>query len=116
MDHIDWKLYNPDGTPAHAKFEKQTVNENEWRYEAWLVDKLDYYLIEEVPTGYSVLYHNVGKYAGASDRCYNGGTIINTKLPLTGDSTPLAMWIGLLTISLSCAACCLIATKKRKKQ
>ena len=116
LDHIDWKLYKPDGSPAQAKFEKVTVSENEWRYEAWLIDKLDYYLIEEVPTGYSVLYQNVDKHAGVSDRCYNGGTIINTKLPPTGDTVPLPLLIGLLVLSLSGVTLTLTLNRKRRKQ
>ena len=115
LDGIKFTLYDPDGVPVKADFEKFVVTEDEWRYEAWFVRSADYYLIEEVPTGYSVLYQNIGKHASVADRCYNGGTIINTKLPPTGDTVPLPLLIGLLVLSLSCATFTLTCGRKRRK-
>ena len=58
-----------------------------------------YYVIEEVPEGYMVRYENVGAYADVTDRCYNGGTIINYKVPKTGDDATPALWIALAAMS-----------------
>ncbi|MBQ9301250.1 MAG: hypothetical protein IJ214_12155, partial [Clostridia bacterium] len=68
---------NPDGTVAHKKFNKKIISENEWRYE------------------------NIGAHAGETDRCYNGGTIINYKVPKTGDRADLRLWLGCVLLGVS---------------
>ena len=113
-DSIDWVLYNPDGTVAHKKFNKKIVSENEWRYEAWFASGADYYIIETVPEGYKVRYENVGKYADITDRCCNGGTIINYKLPKTGDTANLRLWLGCVLLGVS-AVCGALVFSRRKK-
>ena len=90
-DSIDWVLYNADGSVAHKKFNKK-VSGSEWRYEAWFSTAGDYYLVENVPAGYRVRYENVGTHAGVTDRCYNGGTVINSKVPKTGDPAEPLLW------------------------
>ena len=42
-------------------------------------------------TGYKTTYENIAPYADVTDRVYSGGTITNTgtKLPHTGDNTPV---------------------------
>ena len=60
----------------------------------------DYYLIESVPEGYQVRYINVGIHANVTDRCYNSGTMINYKVPRTGDRTNLPLLFGLAGISV----------------
>lgn len=97
---IDWVLHNPDGSTAHKKFNKKTISETEWRYEAWFPTAVDYYVEEIVPEGYTVKYENVGAHAEETDRCYNGGTIINYKIPKTGDAAPIWLWIGLVAAGL----------------
>ena len=114
-DSIDWTLYNPDGSVAHKKFNKKTVSETEWRYEAWLASGADYYIVENVPEGYKVLYQNVGAHADVTDRCYNGGTIINYKVPKTGDEANLALWLGMVLTGAS-ALCYAALTSKRRKE
>jgi hypothetical protein len=104
-DSIDWVLYNSDGSAAHKKFNKK-VNGNEWRYEAWFSVAGDYYLVENVPAGYRVRYENTGTHAGVTDRCYNGGTIVNYKVPKTGDPADPLLWVvsgilGLLALFLA---------------
>jgi hypothetical protein len=104
-DSIDWVLYNSDGSAAHKKFNKK-VNGNEWRYEAWFSVAGDYYLVENVPAGYRVRYENTGTHAGVTDRCYNGGTIVNYKVPKTGDPVDPLLWVvsgilGLLALFLA---------------
>ena len=114
-DSIDWVLYNPDGTVAHKKFNKKIVSENEWHYEAWFAADADYYIIETVPEGYKVRYENVGKYADVTDRCCNGGTIINYKVPKTGDTADLRLWLGCVLLGVS-AVCGALVCRGRKKE
>jgi len=111
---INWVLYRPDGTVAHKKFNKKIVSEDEWRYEAWFASGADYYIVENVPAGYRVRYENVGAHAGETDRCYNGGTIINYKLPKTGDTAQPRLWTGLALLGMSALCGMLIADKRRK--
>ncbi|MBR1711050.1 MAG: Cna B-type domain-containing protein [Clostridia bacterium] len=98
---IDWTLYNPDGTVAHKKFNKKELSNTEWQYEAWFESGKDYYIIETVPEGYKVRYENIGVHADVTDRCYNGGTIINYKPPKTRDNrTAPLLWIGCVLLGL----------------
>ena len=53
----------------------------------------EYYIVENVPTGYMVRYENVGIHKDVTDRCYNGGRIINHKVPPTGDRTGIRPWL-----------------------
>lgn len=113
---IDWVLYNPDGTRAHKKFNKKIVSANEWHYEAWFPDDVDYYIIERVPDGYTVRYENVGVHAGETDRCYNGGTIINYKVPKTGDQANLLMYLGCILLGLTAVSAAVYAGRRKKAQ
>ncbi|MBQ9196310.1 MAG: Cna B-type domain-containing protein, partial [Clostridia bacterium] len=113
-DSIDWVMYHPDGTVAHKKFNKKVVSESEWHYEAWFASSEDYYIIENVPEGYKVRYENVGAHAGETDRCYNGGTIINYKVPKTGDPADLKLWLSYVLLGLG-AVCSVWAYSKRKQ-
>ncbi len=56
------------------------------------------YVIEEPVEGYITRYENVGVYADITDRCCDGGTIVNKKIPKTGDSAPLALWAGMIAL------------------
>ena len=47
-----------------------------------------------------MIYENVGEYSGVTDRCYNGGTIVNYKVPETKDSTPIAFYQVLMGASI----------------
>ncbi|MBR1408710.1 MAG: hypothetical protein IJ573_07445 [Clostridia bacterium] len=49
-----------------------------------------------------------------TDRCYNGGTIINYKVPSTGDRTDLRLWIAVLLIAFG-GMCGIVGLAKRKK-
>ena len=111
---IEWTLYNPDGTQAHKKFNKKITSETEWHYEAWFMNGADYYIIEDVPAGYKVRYENVGEHADVKDRCYNGGTIINYKVPRTGDSTHPEMGIAGILLGLTGISIVLYRRKRRK--
>ena len=117
-DSIDWVFYNPDGTVAHKKFNKKIISDTEWRYEAWFPTGAEYFLIETVPEGYQARYENVGAHAEETDRCYNGGTIINYKIPKTGDDSHPALWIALAAlgaVGLGALAICVARDRKRRK-
>ncbi len=114
-DSIDWVLYSADGTVVHKKFNKKTVSENEWYYEAWFQSDSELYLIETAPRGYQVRYENIGEHADVTDRCYNGGTIINYKVPVTGDGFKPILWIGCVLSGLALlGGTCLILKRKKK--
>ena len=110
-ESIHWTLYNSDGTPVRKMFNKRVLSDNEWVYEAWFETWDDYYLVEEVPAGYAVTYENVGPYSGITDRCCSGGTIINYKVPRTGDTQTPVLWI--VMASLSMAGIALIMRRRR---
>ena len=81
---LDWATYSEDGSRRHKLFNKTIVSETEWRYEAWFPageDIANSCIPEIVPDGCTVRYVNVGIHADATDRCYNGGTVINYKVP-----------------------------------
>lgn len=115
-DSINWTLYKSDGTVAHKKFNKKIISDTEWYYEAWFEGPVDYYIVEDVPAGYSVWYENTGAHADETDRCYNGGTIINYKVPKTGDHSNMPLWFSLMGISvLGMIGTLFIKTNKRRK-
>ena len=114
-DSIDWVLYKPDGTVAHKKFNKKVISETEWYYEAWFATDADYFILENVPEGYKVRYENVGAHAGETDRCYNGGTIINYKVPKTGDRANLWLW-AIMALLGAGTVCSVAVYSKRKKE
>ena len=102
LDSIDWTLHNEDGREVRKGFNKKVVSQTEWRYEAWFDTDVDYYIVEDVPAGFQVRYENTGAHADVTDRCYNGGTIINYRIPKTGDTTgtDMAVWILLMALGL----------------
>ncbi len=114
-DSIDWTLYNGNGQVVHKRFNKKAISDMEWVYEAWFAsDVSEYYIVENVPAGYRVTYDNKGIHADVDTRCYNGGTIINYKIPKTGDTTPSNLpWILCLIAGLVGAACVIFAFRKR---
>ena len=98
---IDWVMYNSDGTVRSKLFNKKVISEREWYYEAYFQYNVDdCYVIETPIEGYQVIYQNVGKYSDVTDRCYNGGTIINYKVPATSDTTPVTDYTVLVVLSL----------------
>ena len=100
---------------AHKKFNKKVVSDTEWHYEAWFASEKDYYIIETAPAGYKVRYENTGIHADVTDRCYNGGTIINYKIPKTGDNrTASILWIGCVLLGLLGIGGALFTRKRRK--
>ena len=95
-------LYNPDGTVRSKKFNRKIISDTEWLYEAWFTSPADLYVIEAVPRGYQVRYENIGADAGITDRCCNGGTIVNYTVPKTGDSSGLLISLALSLLGFGC--------------
>ncbi len=94
------------------------ISEKEWRYEAWFThDVSDYYIVEEVPEGFRVRYENTGRRADVADRCYNGGQILNDRIPRTGDRSESPWWgIGGLALGLTLAVWGLSIRKRSRKK
>ena len=111
---IDWTLYDEMDQVAHKLFNKKVVSKTEWKYEAWFDKPVSRYVVEKPVAGYSTRYKNVGVYAGITDRCCNGGTIINYKIPQTGDKADLALWAGLVLLGITGIGIALMAGKRRK--
>ncbi|MBQ6482439.1 MAG: Ig-like domain repeat protein [Anaerolineaceae bacterium] len=111
---IDFTLYKADGTVYHHGFDKKIVSNREWRYNAWFSSPAACYVVEKPIPGYQTKYVNVGVYAQITDRCCDGGTIINKKIPKTGDTADLALWAGLMLAGIA-GLTTLVLVKKRRK-
>ena len=111
---IDFTLYSADGKVVHQGFDKRIPNAKEWSYSAVFKDAGSCYIIEKPIPGYITRYVNVGEYAGITDRCCNGGTIINKRIPKTGDETPLLLWAGMLLTGAAGLTVALTVNKRRK--
>lgn len=58
------------------------------------------YTVKEEPlSGYTTTYINKGENAAVTDCAYNGSTIVNSKIPQTGDGTPLALWMTTMLLA-----------------
>ena len=111
---IDFTLYSADGKVVHQGFDKRIPNAKEWSYSAVFKDAGSCYIIEKPIPGYIIRYVNVGEYAGITDRCCNGGTIINKRIPKTGDETPLLLWTVMLLTGAAGLTVALTVNKRRK--
>ena len=67
-----------------------------------------------MPAGYRVRYENLGEHASETDRCYSGGTIINYKLPKTGDDANLTLWLGCVLAGLTIVSFAAYAEKRKR--
>ena len=112
---ISFRLYSADGRLLKEEFHKKEISANEWQYECWYTMEEGDYLIEEPVSGYMIRYENKGKYAHVTDRLYNGGKIINTKVPQTGDGERPALWMALTAAGILGLAV-LIASKRRRRR
>ena len=110
---IDFTLYRQGGAVYRHGFDKTVVSQTEWRYSAWFREPAACYVIEKPVPGYRTRYENVGIYAGITDRCCDGGTIVNYRVPKTGDSGSPALWLGCVLAGLGMLA--LAYAGKRKK-
>ncbi|MGI6634510.1 MAG: Ig-like domain-containing protein [Christensenellales bacterium] len=112
---IDWTLYDEMDYVAHKLFNKKVISPTEWRYDAWFSSPVCRYVVEKPVPGYKTRYENVGVYAGITDRCCNGGTIINYKIPKTGDEANLVLWAGLALLGVAGIGAVLMTGRRRKK-
>ncbi len=99
-------LYNPNGTAHPHRFNRKQISATAYVYECWLSTSGDYYVIEDPSKEYRAKYVNYGSVANVTDRVYNGGKIINTNVPKTGDQSQPAVWVivtalGLIGIGLA---------------
>jgi len=111
---IDFTLYKLGGTVYHHGFDKRIISKTEWQYNAWFSEAVACYVIEDPVEGYQTRYENVGVYAGITDRCCDGGTIVNYKVPKTGDEADLTLWLGYVLAGLTIISIA-VYTGKRKK-
>ena len=111
---IDFTLYKADGSVYHHGFDKKIVSNREWKYNAWFSAPAACYVIEQPIPGYITRYVNVGVYAQITDRCCDGGTIINKKVPKTGDEAPVLLWAGMFLTGVVGLTLALNIGKRRK--
>ena len=74
-----------------------------------------YYVVEDAIKGYSIKYTNVGTAAETTDRVYDGGTITNHKIPKTGDSRNVAVWMVLALVSAMGIGAVAISERKKRR-
>ena len=113
-DSIDFTLYRQDGTVYRHGFNKRVVNSREWKYEAWFSEPVACYVIEEPIPGYTTRYVNVGVYERITDRCCDGGTIINRQIPKTGDGDRPVLWTVLALSGMTGIIAILVVHRRRK--
>ena len=113
-DSIDFTLYKADGSVYHHGFDKRVVSKTEWRYNAYFSAPAACYVIEKPMPGYQTKYVNVGVYADVTDRCCDGGTIINKKVPKTGDAADFALWAGILALGIVDLTAMVILTRRKR--
>ena len=113
--NIDFTLYKKDGTVYRHGFDKQKLGSGEWKYSAWFSAPEACYVLETPMAGYQIRYENVGVYAQVTDRCCDGGTITIHKVPKTGDTANLALWMSMVVIG-ALTLCGVAVLGKRRKQ
>ena len=111
---IDFTLYKLGDTVYHHGFDKRIISKTEWQYNAWFSSPVACYVIEEPVAGYKTRYENVGIYAGITDRCCDGGTIVNYRVPKTGDDADLSLWLGCVLAGLTIISITVYAGKRKK--
>ena len=96
-------LYKKDGTVYKTYTGKDmTKKENTWTKTVYLREPADYYVQEGKLMGYQIKYENGD--ASVTDRCLNGGTILNAQIPHTGDSASITLYIALAGLCLAALA------------
>ena len=82
---------------------------------AYVDGKLAVYTVKEEPvTGFTTTYLNKGENAAVTDCAHNGSTIVNSKIPQTGDTAPLTLWM--LTALLAVFGLAAVTAKLRKRE
>ncbi|MBQ8312861.1 MAG: Cna B-type domain-containing protein [Clostridia bacterium] len=82
---------------------------------AYVDGQLAVYTVKEEPvTGFTTTYINKGENAAVTDCAYNGSTIVNSKIPQTGDKAPLTLWM-LTTLLAACGLMGVMATLRKRE-
>ena len=82
---------------------------------AYVDGEVAVYTVKEQPvTGFTTTYINKGENAAVTDCAYNGSTIVNSKIPQTGDNTPLTLWM-LTTLLAACGLMGVMATLRKRE-
>ena len=82
---------------------------------AYVDGEVAVYTVKEQPvTGFTTTYINKGENAAVTDCAYNGSTIVNSKIPQTGDNTPLTLWM-LTTLLAACSLLGVMATLRKRE-
>ncbi len=110
---IGFTLYKLGGTVYRHGFDRKPISRTEVRYSAWFPEEAACYVIVEPLQGYQIRYENIGVYAGITDRCCNGGTIVCYRIPKTGDNADLVLWVGCLLAGIAVVCFILITARKR---
>lgn len=112
---FDYTLYKVDGSVYSHDFAKEEKGQGKWKYEAWFSKPVACFLVEKPVPGYSVRYENVGIYTNITDRCCDGGTIVNYKVPQTGDNAHLMGWALMALVSATILSVTVVKRKKHAK-
>ena len=116
--NVSFKLYQPDGTEIKDGYKKNIISlgKNTWEIEYEIKSKpVGYYVIENISDGYFPTYLNIDKYKEFKDRIYDGGTIINTRIPTTGDNIFRDMIFILAALGVSGVLLFMTLSGNRKK-
>lgn len=82
---------------------------------AYVDGEVAVYTVKEQPvTGFTTTYINKGENAAVTDCAYNGSTIVNSKIPQTGDNAPLTLWM-LTTLLAACGLMGVMATLRKRE-
>ena len=74
--------------------------------------QITYFATETSMEGYMTAYRNIEPYEAETDKIYDGGTIVNHKIPETGDNSRLGLW---LIATIAAAFGCVTILKKSKR-
>lgn len=114
-DNVSFTLYRADGTEANKDYLKKTIKQgNTWNIEYWLqTDPTGYYVVETGADGYVPVYQNLDSHKDFKDRIYDGGTILNVRIPTTGDHDLPNILFMLSALGLTGVLVCIIVRKAK---
>ncbi len=97
---------------ALRKAVKTKVKNEQWYTFNGLEQGAVYYVTEDAVPGFSTTYDN-GTNSPVTDHAENYGTIINHKLPRTGDNDPVGLWMLMAGTGLAGLAVLLILRRRK---
>lgn len=74
-----------------------------------------YYVVEKNITGYTTTYVNVGTESKTVDKAFDGGTILNRKIPKTGDDRPVTLWAAAVLLGILGIGAVLTAENRKRR-